>query len=173
VDFTLTYDGSLPSTGRPQQKHELRVAFHPQLADLWEQPGIGQNADAAPIAEIGGRRFRALVHPQWNFRADLDITMLRPEDPGGVIIKGDIDNRLKTLFDGLTRPHHAQEFPSNWLPEAGQDPLICLLDDDSLIKAVNVRTDRLLAPANPSHVKLIIRVSVRTSVSFGGLAMWG
>ncbi|MFF5076007.1 hypothetical protein ACFY36_03075 [Actinoplanes sp. NPDC000266] len=89
------------------------------------------------------------------------------------MIKGDIDNRLKTLFDGLTRPHHAQEFPSTWVPESDQDPLIRLLDDDSLIKAVNVRTDRLLAPANPSHVKLLIRVSVRTSVDFGGLALWG
>jgi len=49
----------------------------------------------------------------------------------------------------------------------------CLLDDDSLIKAVSVRTDRLLAPENSSHVKLIIRVSVQTAINSGGVTLWG
>jgi hypothetical protein len=173
VDFTLTYDGSLPSNGRAQQKHDMRVAFHPQLSDLWNQPGIGQNANEAPVADVGGKKFRSLVHPRWTFRADLDITMLRPEEPGNLIVGGDIDNRLKTLFDGLTRPHQAQDFPAAWSPTEDQDPLLCLLDDDSLIKKISVRTDRLLAPANPWHVKLIIRVTVRSSIDFGGLALFG
>ena len=35
------------------------------------------------------------------------------------------------------------------------------------------RTDRLLAPKDSKHVKLIIRVTVQTIVQFGGIAMWG
>jgi hypothetical protein len=172
VNFTLTYDGPLPSNPRPTQKHDLRLAFHPQLADLRRQPVIGLNADEVPPVEVGGRRFTALVQPHWSFMADLNITMLRPEEPGNVIIKGDIDNRLKTLFDALTRPRHAQDIPNAWAPGPDQDPVHCLLDDDSLIKAVSVRTDRLLAPDTPTHVKLVICVSVQTTLVFGGLAMW-
>jgi hypothetical protein len=172
VNFTLTYDGSLPSNARAAQKHQMRLAFHPQLADLRRQPAIGTNADTIPSVTVGTRRFTALVHPNWNFKADLDITMLRPEDPGGLIVQGDIDNRLKTLFDALTRPRHAQDVPGGRTPGPDEDPVHCLLDDDSLIKAVSVRTDRLLNPDNASHVKLLIRVTVRTSVEFGGLALW-
>jgi len=171
VNFTLTYDGSLPSNARPQQKHDLRLAFHPQLADLRRQPGIGQNADRVAPVEVGGRRFTSLVHPEWKFRAELDITMLRPEDPGHVIVRSDIDNRLKTLFDAPTRPQHPQDVPNNWSSGPDEDPLHCLLDDDSLIKSVSVRTDRLLAPANEAHVKLIMRVAIQTTVVFGGLML--
>lgn len=175
MNFTLTYDGSLPTNARPPQKHQIRLAFHPQLADLRRQPYIGQALAANAIApvEIGTRRFTALVHPRWEFRADLDITMLRPEDPGGVIVRGDIDNRLKTLFDALTMPRHDQDVPAGWSPGPDEDPVHCLLDDDSLIKAVSVRTDRLLAPGHPTDVKLIIRVAVQTSRTFGGLSLYG
>ena len=44
--------------------------------------------------------------------------------------------------------------------------------DDSLIKAVSVRTDRLLAPTNPSHVKLVIRVVAQVSMSFGAVSLY-
>lgn len=31
----------------------------------------------------------------------MEITLLRPEPPGSIVSSGDIDNRLKTLFDAL------------------------------------------------------------------------
>jgi hypothetical protein len=171
VNFTLFYDGSLASNARPAQKHDMRLRFHPQLAELRRQPGIS-NADSVDPTEMAQGRFTSLVHPRWNFRADLDIIMLRPEDPGRLIIQGDIDNRLKTLFDALTRPQHPQDVPASWTPSASEDPVHCLLDDDSLVKSVSVRTDRLLAPGTPSDVKLVINVKVQTIVQFGGIAMW-
>ena len=93
--------------------------------------------------------------------AELDILLLRPEDPGSIVQRADIDNRLKTLFDALRYPSIPQEIPARWSPADGEAPLFCLLDDDRLITRVNVDTDRLLASNSPDEVDLTIRVRVR------------
>jgi len=59
---------------------------------------------------------------------------------------GDIDNRIKVLFDGLRVPKYDSEL-KNLAPEEGENPLFCLLeDDDSLITSIKITTDRLLTP---------------------------
>lgn len=172
MKFTLTYDGPLATNPRPTQKHDIRRALHPQLSELRQQRPIAQNIGAVPSVTVDGYAFTALVHPHWHFRAELDILMLRSEPPGGLLVAGgDIDNRMKTLFDALARPVHAQDIPKGWTPTADENPLHCLLEDDSLIMSVAVKTDRLLAADTPSHVKLIIGVQVQTAMNFGGLAL--
>jgi len=90
--------------------------------------------------------------------AELDILLLRNEVPGRIIVDGgDIDNRLKTLFDALRCPHSAEE--------AGAQPdsdsaIYTLLEDDSLITAVGVTTDRLLEQCAPEEALLIVKVTV-------------
>ena len=99
------------------------------------------------------RRSLALV-------CDLDIIFMRKEEPGSLILQGgDIDNRLKTLFDGLRIP--TEDELKTEKPE--MQPFYCLLEQDSLITGVKVRTDRLLtAPDGDAHeVHLIIKVTVR------------
>lgn len=176
VDFTLTYDGPLATNGRPAQKHDIRLRLHPQLRELWQHRPLTQFLydRAGQTVEVGGRQFTSIVHPRWAFRAKLDILMLWPQPPGGILRSGgDIDNRLKTLFDALTRPVHAQDVPSGWDPTADEMPLECLLEDDKYISAVSVTTDRLLAAETATHVKLIIKVHVETANAFGGLAVLG
>jgi len=91
--------------------------------------------------------------------ADLDITLLRPGSPG-VLSGGDIDNRLKTLFDALTIPNKDQ-IPSSDTPDPDASPIHCLLEDDGLITGIRVATDRLLDSAvGRSEVLLVIRVAV-------------
>jgi hypothetical protein len=175
VEFTLTYDGPLATNGRPKQKHDIRVKLHPQLKELWQHQPLLQFRDmrGPNLATVGGHDFDSIVHPRWGFQSRLEILMLRPEAPGGIVTHGgDIDNRLKTLFDALTRPAHVQDLPKDWSPATDEDPLHCLLDDDSLITGVTVSTDRLLAAATP-HVKLIIRVHVLNTSAFGGPGILG
>jgi hypothetical protein len=176
MDFTLTYKGPLPTNGRPSQKHDIRRKLHPQLKELWEHPPLNQfywkaRPGSQHLREVGGYEFACIVHPEWHFNAKLDILMLRPEPPGNIIIGGDIDNRLKTLFDALTRPMHEQDIPQ-WAPADDEKPLHCLLDDDKLISRVSVETARLLAAPNDSHVELVIKVQVHTTHDFGGLAVF-
>ncbi len=80
----------------------------------------------------------------------LDILFLRRDMPGRILIKGkgggDIDNRLKVLFDGLRMPTSDAEIPDDATPAEDEKPFFCLLQDDSLITEVKVTTDRLLTP---------------------------
>jgi hypothetical protein len=84
---------------------------------------------------------------------------LRKEDAGRVYQGGDLDNRLKTLFDALAVPPLDQAISDQSI----SDPIYCLLEDDALIMGINVQTHRLLARPNvdKSNVLLVIDVDVR------------
>jgi hypothetical protein len=58
----------------------------------------------------------------------LDILFLRRDMPGVPLIHsgGDIDNRLKTLFDALKIPESCAEI-ENYTKEADEDPFFVLL----------------------------------------------
>ncbi|WP_194904211.1 hypothetical protein [Catenulispora rubra] len=180
--FTLTYDGPLASNANPQRKHEIRLKLHPQIKALWNYPPMQANQDWVAkdskdpimLKEVAGHGFAALVISGQQLYAELDIVLLRPGTPGGIVVTGgDIDNRLKTLFDALRRPIDPQEIPKNWSPAEDEDPLFCLLEDDHLISRVSVRTERLLEPnIPPSHVRLFINVEVRAwTATWGNLGI--
>lgn len=122
------------------------------------------------LSTVGDNTFAALVHPYLRLYCELDILVLRPETPGSIVSKfGDIDNQLKTLFDAMRKPIDISEVPVSWIPEADEQPLHCLMEDDKLITRVSVETDRLLIPSvDPLHVSLTIRVQIR-----GSAATWG
>jgi hypothetical protein len=183
--FTLIYEGKLPSSGDAKHKHEIRLALHPQLKELWKthpalavgrewivRPFEGDDSEERGILidQVGGHDFVSLVHPDLALYAELDILVLRPEAPGAVISQfGDIDNQLKTLFDALRRPSAEGEIPKSWSPSEEEAPTHCLLADDKLITRVNVETDRLLvARVDPKHVMVTMRVTVK-----GFTATWG
>jgi hypothetical protein len=63
------------------------------------------------------------VCSQLRLVARLSIVMLRPEPPGSIITAGgDIDNRLKTLFDALRMPKVISEIPNGDAPQIGETP---------------------------------------------------
>jgi len=91
----------------------------------------------------------------------LKILFLRNEPRGRVLQGGDLDNRIKTLVDALGIPRDDWEYLN---PSLG-DPVFCLLEDDSLVTAVDVRTEQLLAPigAGAKEARLVVEVDVRVS----------
>ena len=75
---------------------------------------------------------------------------------------GDIDNRIKVLFDGLRIVDAPSELGKERAATDGsEDPFFCLLEDDSLI---NITTDRLFTPCigHIHDVVLIINVTTPT-----------
>ena len=59
-----------------------------------------------------------------------EIFMLRPEVPGAIITQGgDIDNRLKTLFDALRMPQNENELPKDEIPGTDEVPFFWLFPD--------------------------------------------
>jgi hypothetical protein len=183
--FVLIYEGPLPSNGSPEDKHKIRKQIHPQLKHQWEiDPtlkawkakdlplgGMGGCEPDVPVPEVplGGFNFVPLVVRNLCLVCSLDISFMRPDEPGSLIMPGgDIDNRLKTLFDSLTVPQENQL--KGQKPGSGEDPFYCLLEDDSLITGLEVRTERLLksamgprSPRGKDDVHLDIAVVVRPS----------
>jgi hypothetical protein len=189
LNFTLVYRGELPSasggSARVKEKHVLRKAFHKQLKELWKvQPTLLKMAHAnvsAPGAAPGeyikflqnmankhplcGFRFVPLVSLEQSLSCAVDILLLRRDHPGSLVKSGgDLDNRLKTIFDALRMPNNQGELPPACPVGPEEDPFYVLLEDDSLITKVTVSSDRLLSPQeageNINDIQLVIGVTV-------------
>jgi hypothetical protein len=173
MEFYLFYDGPLKAKGTAKDKNSLREQFHAQLAILWQQVPLSEmpqylsfpadRKSPSVIKEVGEFKFAPLVCQALFLICELDITFLRPEAPGSVITQGgDIDNRLKTLFDGLRMPKAQKEIPDGVSPKKNGKPFFCLLEDDNLITRVNVATGRLLREgAGQNDVVLLIKVTTK------------
>lgn len=113
------------------------------------------------VSTRSGRRFIPLITEASGVGCALDILFLRRDQPGALIKSGgDIDNRIKVLFDALKMPANDSEVYGD--AKDDPDPFYCLMEDDRLITDVRITTDRLLVPtANGEHlnsVRLVIRV---------------
>ena len=173
MEFTLHYRGELKANRGPKDKHALRRHFHAQLGILWQQVPLKERGDllgrdandvgSSIVRSVNGFSFAPLVCEKLHLIAELNITMLRPEPPGSIITQaGDIDNRLKTLFDALKIPKEPTALPADAVPEEGETPFFCLLEDDNLITKVAVSTDRLLyGDVRPSEVELLVHVTTK------------
>lgn len=139
LEFRLTYQGILlaertDSTRLADHKMMLRKAFHPQLKRLWASPPLSKWKEftgAFPSGIIGpasgewpgpfrveaiakrfercGYKFVPLVTEDLAATCGIEVLFLRSGPPGEVIKSGDLDNRLKTLIDGLRLPREFQE----------------------------------------------------------------
>ncbi len=189
LQFRLTYRGPLLGSSevktRSDRKHEIRRAFHPQLKRLWNVSSalnewVVTNTKTnitrpmwetlAERFQVSGYRFVPIVLHDLDVACGLDILFLRPHQSGkGLIQSGDLDNRLKTLFDALRMPRVGENMGNT--PQDGEDPFFCLLEDDSLIDRVSVTTDHLLDEhAQVWDVHLVIDVKIQiTRVTFANI----
>ena len=191
--FRLLFEGEIKprQKARPAHIHAIRQSFHPQVARLWDHaPLVGlkdkwlldrvdpdptpeQKFFYARIEDMGGRRFSSIVAK--DLGAELDIIFLRQQARGQLIGEGgDIDNRLKTLFDALRMPSKAEVQQLGNFAANDAQPLHCLLRDDAFIHRVNVETDRLLRDAKARELVAIINVTiVVTRVTWDTLSLTG
>lgn len=138
-----------------------------QLANDQELERWGLQAVAETWARCG-RKFIPLVTEEMCLECAIEVLFLRPEAPGRVVQGADLDNRLKTLFDGLRIPANMQE--AGGPPQDGEDsPIYCLLEDDSLISEIHVATDNLLLlpkekESTPNDVFLVIDVKLQAPI---------
>lgn len=172
MEFTLYYRGPLKSNGSSKDKHKLRQYFHPQLKMLWKQMPLSHHRfwlqyppkknERSVIKPLRGFNFAPLICEELALVAKLNITLLRPEPPGSIISQGgDIDNRLKTLFDALKVPTEINAIPNDTVPSGDENPFFCLFEDDKLITGISVQTDRFLEPTvDKSEIILLLHVKV-------------
>jgi hypothetical protein len=194
MEFKLTYEGLLLGATRVDtrapHKHQIRKVFHKQLKRFWETNRFLQgwiNADIQPHIHMrdhlsqqfqrNGYNFVPLVTENLSLFCDIHILILRPDVPGSLISSGDIDNRLKTVFDALRLPDNQGELGGINAPEVEETPFFCLLEDDRLISKIAVETDILLEPTgakwNDNDVRMIITVRLRPYIITWGNINFG
>lgn len=128
-------------------------------------PYEGNCIDLCEPLDMGGRKFLPLVRNTYRLKCGLKINFLRHEPPGKIYQGGDLDNRIKTLFDALTMPRYKEQVIPD---ESIKDPIHCLLEDDSLITSCDIETQQLWATPEGSsarYVRLTITVDVRITQS--------
>lgn len=181
MEFRLIYEGSLPGqNAKAADKHAIRQAIHPQLERLWSEPPLSEMksllafpaepAKVSVVVERGPIRYAPLVTKALDLYAELAILMFRTQRRGRLITDGgDVDNRLKTLLDGLRIPRGSSEASGTASPSNGV--FYCLLEDDSLVTKVSVETEQLLRSVSPDFVLAIIHVNIKkTRTSFANIA---
>jgi hypothetical protein len=136
----------------------------PKLADYDEPiPPIpnGYIDLCAPISvpNVGG--FIPFVRNSLYLACAIDILFLRHEEPMNLLQQGgDLDGRIKTLFDALKMPNPKDQY-KGITPTA--DPLYVLLEDDKLISDFSLKSGRLLGSRTktPHAVRLQIDVTIK------------
>jgi hypothetical protein len=180
MEFYLHYDGPLKSNDGAKGKHAIRSILSRQLKSIctsspflpaFEQDFKGTRSEGNTVMfkDLGGKRFWFLVNGSLSTVVDLSITLLAPNQSGSTIVQGgDIDNRIKTLFDALRIPQNSGEVPADDNFDYSDKGMFCLLEDDRLINSVTIRTFQDHAPANDKSCRVLLHVTTRITA-----ALWG
>jgi hypothetical protein len=96
----------------------------------------------------------------------LDVLVLRRDEPYRVIARGDLDNLLKTLIDGLRMPQQCSELVGQ-TPGKDDEPFYCLLEDDDGIAEFSAVSDRLLVPPDADEPTRDVVATVTVTVTSG------
>lgn len=112
-----------------------------------------------------GYKFIPLVTEDLFLRCSLDFLVLRPEEPRLIMQSGDLDAKIKTVFDALRLPSNLAETGGTG-PQEDETPFYCLLEDDKLISEIRVTSDELLLlpkerAVNAHDVFLVIHVRLQ------------
>ncbi|HEV8348219.1 MAG TPA: hypothetical protein VGQ16_16700 [Vicinamibacterales bacterium] len=166
MKLLLRYRDNLPASAGPAEKMQLRFFLSRQLRRVWEnyfeaKHPLGQLPRAKPTKlpaanslpyfmtvfdDEPSYRFVPLVTHGNKIRCRLSIRYGRWRTGGAaqLLDNGDIDARLKVLFDGLSIPQANQLNFSKVHLEHQTDTCFVLAEDDRLIESVEIGTFEIL-----------------------------
>lgn len=182
MKFKLLYFGNIFTNPKKRAQHiaDIRMQFHPQLKKLLEHSPwdkLTQYMQPDPTKEpsttkhVGGIDWNPIITPKLNLLAEIEIQLLHPEIVG--VARSDIDNRVKTILDGLRCPQNEHEVGENTPKNIG--PIYTLLDDDHLVTKLSVNTSHLLSEEifaknkNMTSDEIFMMIDVNVRVEEGTL----
>jgi len=183
--------------GRILEKQLLRACFHRQLERVWAKHNqlslVKRNTLQPPVMASGrydvkrpiegstlyGFLFRHVVKDTgfvplltgpMEAHCHLGLRVGRTVKPGSIIFDGgDLDGRLKTLFDALRMPRDASELPKDF---HGGAECLCLLSDDSLITGLAIDSYELFDEHSENYVDIDLTVTITAMTPmFGTLGL--
>ncbi|MEX0318639.1 MAG: hypothetical protein AB3N21_11845 [Ruegeria sp.] len=163
----LTYRGALKGNSRKKEDvWALREAFHPQLKRFWEAhqhlnslkthrllgPEKGKDPERLLLSEqfaefykVGHIHFVPLATREMHLACEISVLLLVSPNSPHLLAKGDIDNRMKTMLDGLRMPQQRSELLSEHRNDQSGEPHYVLMEDDSQVSKLSVEYDTYLA----------------------------
>ena len=151
-----------------QKYPNLERAIEPDFVAILNEGMDGKVPDKFPYSELlianhklHGVGWHPLVTTENKLICEISILMLRPNNSMSIVQGGDIDGRVKTIFDALSIPVNGDvltKFPDP--PEI----FYTLLSDDSLISKVSIDTDELLElddERDENYAHLIIEITTK------------
>ena len=175
MPLTLKYRGGLPATNdqnkRVREKQAIRRQLHPQIASFMDDPPqqVFLLSDVKERVTVGKFIYQPIICKRNKLKCKIDLVISSRDPFGSVIQNADIDNRLKTLFDALRSPHSIDELPQDDMPKQDEDLFWVLLQDDSLITDLSVKSETLYTPLKTNESKTDIELDIVVSVVFGSL----
>jgi hypothetical protein len=122
------------------------------------EPGQQDLCEPILIPKVG--HFFPLIRHSLYLACAVDVLFLRHEEPFKLLKEGgDLDNRVKILFDGLKMPDPKHEYAGE-LPSA--DPLYVVMEDDALISDLSIKSGRLLG--NRTKDKHAVRLTIDITI---------
>jgi len=173
---TFKYKGRLPAVNdqnkRHSEKQQIRRQLHPQIASFMEDPPnpIFLLSESSERVTIGAFTFQPIICRRHKLRCKIDLVIFSRDPFGSVIQNADLDNRLKTLFDALRPPRSIDELPKGDVPGDDESLFWTLLQDDSLITDLSVRSEILYTPLQRDERRSDIEMNITISVEFGQLS---
>ena len=150
MEFYLSLSCHISTTGHRAQKFILRRFFHEQfkhLRDFHQEHNLNSahTFNPANIKEVGPFCFLPLITCGSGKIVELDVILLSHFEPQNRVgyQTGDVDNKLKSILDGLRMAQNKNEIRSEQVQE-GEEIFYTLLEDDALVSRVNIRHERLL-----------------------------
>ena len=178
MEFCLHYNGPLKSKAGPKEKHKIRCQLHEQLKSICNNPPFliafepdfnktRKPTDVSLFKQIEDKKFWFLICEGLSTSVDLSLTLLVPHQTNAIVSGGDVDNRIKTLFDALRIPQLLNEIPSadNFDYSGG---MFCLLEDDKLINSLQIKMYQDHNPIDERSCRVLIQVNTRITA-----AKWG
>jgi hypothetical protein len=120
----------------------------------------GQTGFCEPIPVVNVGSFIPIIRQSLYLACAVNILFLRHEEPFNLMRQGgDLDGRIKTLFDALKMPDPKNEYIGD--PPAA-DPLYVVLEDDALISDVSIKSGKLLG--NRTKDKHAVRLTIDVTI---------
>ena len=151
-----------------EQFPNMERAIEPDFAATLDEAIAGKELKKFPYSELLVAKHKLhdvnwhpLVTIESGLISEVDILMLRPNDSKSIVQGGDIDGRVKTIFDALSIPKNGDVLSKFTKPP---EVFYTLLSDDSLISKVTVDTDELLElddARDPNFAHLVIEITTK------------
>ncbi len=95
--------------------------------------------------KLGKYSFVPIACKDFSVLCQIEILFLRHGNPSGTLKGGDLDNRVKTVIDALSKPTQTNQLCGKYhTPADDECPFFTVMEDDFLVSSLTVTSDTLL-----------------------------